>query len=202
MAGQPKTRAKEREKTARALAKQFKRGPQTTEEFKAQLELEHKVIELRVRGMRFDDIERTLGCDRADWLFDRGMSRPRNRPFVREQAILLEAERLDALQEGIWDKAVGGDSRAIEVTLKLLERRARLLGLDFQDLLNGKLVEIEQAKVNLLATALVETLRGLGLSKEQESEATALFFQKIRALSGSSVTPQHEARDTVPGELA
>jgi hypothetical protein len=49
-----------------------------------------------------------------------------------------EAQRLDVLQGDLWEKALTGDARAVEVVLKALERRARMLGLD----LPGKTVEV------------------------------------------------------------
>ena len=43
----------------------------------------------------------------------------------------LEGERLDAMQAAIWPQAVEeGDLKAIDRILKLMERRAKLLGLD------------------------------------------------------------------------
>ncbi|MCG5495636.1 TetR family transcriptional regulator C-terminal domain-containing protein [Ectothiorhodospira variabilis] len=42
----------------------------------------------------------------------------------------LEAERLDALQHGLWEAAVGGDMMAVDRVLRIMERRAKLLGLD------------------------------------------------------------------------
>src|SRR4051794_27570684 len=41
----------------------------------------------------------------------------------------LEMSRLDALQQGHWGNALGGDTAAAAVVLKVMEQRARLLGL-------------------------------------------------------------------------
>ncbi len=41
-----------------------------------------------------------------------------------------EAERLDALQVACWSAAIGGDLQAIDRALKIMARRAKLLGLD------------------------------------------------------------------------
>ncbi len=38
----------------------------------------------------------------------------------------IEARKLDALQDALWDKAVAGDLRAILGILKIIETRARL----------------------------------------------------------------------------
>lgn len=42
----------------------------------------------------------------------------------------LEAERLDALMVALWKTATQGNQGAIDRVLKVMERRARLLGLD------------------------------------------------------------------------
>ena len=41
----------------------------------------------------------------------------------------LESARLDALQLAAWAKVEQGDLHAIEIVLKIMDRRAKLLGL-------------------------------------------------------------------------
>lgn len=47
-----------------------------------------------------------------------------------EEVRRLELERLDALLAALWGKAQAGDGAAIDRVLRIMERRARLLGLD------------------------------------------------------------------------
>ena len=47
-----------------------------------------------------------------------------------DQHRTLEVQRLDALQVGLWDKAVSGDVKAVNAVLRIIEQRSRLLGLD------------------------------------------------------------------------
>jgi hypothetical protein len=42
----------------------------------------------------------------------------------------LELERLDRMQEGLWDKAIRGNLRAVDRVLKIMKRQSQLLGLD------------------------------------------------------------------------
>lgn len=42
----------------------------------------------------------------------------------------LELARLDALQTSLWDRALGGDVKAVKAVLRIIEQRSRLLGLD------------------------------------------------------------------------
>lgn len=45
---------------------------------------------------------------------------------------VLEAARLDDLQAGVWQQARMGNLKAVQTVLRIMERRARLLGLDLQ----------------------------------------------------------------------
>lgn len=47
-----------------------------------------------------------------------------------ESLRLLELERLDALWEGVWPHAIKGNAAAVQACLRIMERRAKLLGLD------------------------------------------------------------------------
>ena len=44
----------------------------------------------------------------------------------------LEAARLDSLQAAVWQQALHGNLKAIQTVLRIMERRARLVGLDMQ----------------------------------------------------------------------
>ena len=161
----------------------------SAEQEEKMLREERLVLEQRTRGLSFYRIEKEFGVSNAARTFRRALARDENVEFQRKEALRLEEERLDRLQDGLWDRALSGEPRAVEVVLKVLERRARLLGLDFADTINGRLVEIEQAKTEVLARALVEVLRGLGLPPEQEQAATAQLFERVRALSPQTAVP-------------
>lgn len=137
--------------------------------------LEHRVVELRTKGKTFREINKILGVSRSDRLFHRGMAREGNIELTRMQAIKLEAERLDALQSGLWDRAVEGDEGAVRECLKILERRARMLGLDHSDSVNARSVEVEEAKVRLVAGALAQALENAGLSDADKARVLDAF---------------------------
>lgn len=62
-----------------------------------------------------------------------------------EDVVFLELERLNTLQNAIWAKAVGGDYKAIELCLKISERRVKMLGVE----MTGSLSELlELLKLN------------------------------------------------------
>jgi hypothetical protein len=44
--------------------------------------------------------------------------------------LAMEVDRLDSLQQAIWTDAIGGDRQAIETALKIIQARAKVLGLE------------------------------------------------------------------------
>jgi hypothetical protein len=97
------------------------------------LELAVKVLELRLSGMRFRGIAKATGrplsvCYNA---LQRGLDEFREESKERIRvARALESVRLDELHKALWDRALKGNLRAVERVLKIMERRARLFGLD------------------------------------------------------------------------
>jgi hypothetical protein len=145
------------------------------------LRKEQIVCEHRIRGWSFKKIEREFKFRNADRIWKRAVAKEENIGYLRAEAIRTEELRLDALQDGIWDKAMGGDARAVEVALKVLERRARMLGLDFADMISGQLVEVEQAKVQMMGAALVAALRAADLPADVRQTVAGAFFEALRA---------------------
>lgn len=164
-----------------ATVKQPKRQ-MSQKQIDAMLARERIVLDERIKGKSFYKIEQEHGIHNPDRIWKRAISRDENAEYRRAEAIRLEDLRLDALQEGIWDRALAGEPRAVEVALKVLERRARLFGLDFADMISGQMVEVEQAKVRVMATALVTALNSIGATVDQRKAATTAFLGELRSL--------------------
>lgn len=47
-----------------------------------------------------------------------------------EQLRTVELERMDAMLVALWPKVAGGDANTIDTALRVMQRRAKLLGLD------------------------------------------------------------------------
>lgn len=47
-----------------------------------------------------------------------------------DEVLRIELERLDRLTEALWSRATAGDEAAIDKVLKIMDRRARYLGLN------------------------------------------------------------------------
>ncbi|MEN6535335.1 MAG: hypothetical protein ABFD89_16845 [Bryobacteraceae bacterium] len=94
---------------------------------------ENVVLDLRMAGKTYRRIATELGISPAGAfkVLDRALARLRQQTSeVAERLLQIELERLDALQLAQWDKATDGDLRAVDAVLRIMERRARLLGLD------------------------------------------------------------------------
>lgn len=96
-------------------------------------ERENIVFEMRKGGATFEKIGAALGVStqRAHQLFERKLLEVRTQTSQNaEQLRALEMQRLDDLQSFLWDKAKKGNATAIDRVLKIMERRAKLEGLD------------------------------------------------------------------------
>ena len=92
---------------------------------------EIKVLELRRAGLTWQRIAEQVGyADHtgAYAAYKRAIKRTQQQPAdeLRE----AEIDRLDRLQLAVWPKAMNGDNTSITTILRIMERRAKLLGLD------------------------------------------------------------------------
>lgn len=95
-----------------------------------------KALVLRAAGATYADIARAEHNGRPMYS-DRANARKAVLAALEERVTedvahlrALESARLDRLQRAIWPAALAGDIDAVNATLRLMDRRARLLGLD------------------------------------------------------------------------
>jgi hypothetical protein len=89
----------------------------------------------------------------------------------REQAQelrALEALRLDQMQAALWQQATDGDVRAIDRILRIMERRARLLGLDEPERRETKL-EIDPREARFRRELLVKQILADAMNGEADN---------------------------------
>jgi hypothetical protein len=111
-----------------------------------QFDRELAVIELRRTGETWERIAKIVGFAGASGAlkaYRRAMTRTLKQPTdeLRE----IELDRLDRLQRGIWERAKDGDIRAIDSVLRIIDRRARLLGLDAPQKIQAEVVNYDGA---------------------------------------------------------
>ena len=89
-----------------------------------------EALRLRSHGLTFREVAAHMCCDVST--AHRRVSRalgaiPRE---LADEYRALEALRLDALQQAVWEQAIEGDLKAVDRVLSIMKRRSQLLGLD------------------------------------------------------------------------
>lgn len=90
-------------------------------------------VRLRADGRSYQAIARQLGYANRAGARQAVMKTIQAYPAPAEVIAMerrLELVRLDALQAAVWERATSGDNRAVDLALRIMERRAALLGLD------------------------------------------------------------------------
>ena len=106
-------------------------------------EREKKAFALRMAGATYEQIGAQLGVTTgaAYKMVKRVLERTRRETDeLADELRRLEVERLDALTLTLWKQATAGNFGAVDRVLRVMERRARLLGLDAptkQDVTSG-----------------------------------------------------------------
>ena len=94
-------------------------------------EKQRQALELRKAGATFEQIARQLGYANAGGAYK--IVQAALRDTVQQPADevrQLELERLDAMLRALWPAAIQGKWLAVDRCLLIMDRRARLLGLD------------------------------------------------------------------------
>lgn len=111
-----------------------------------------EAVQLRLAGLTYEQIADRLDMSKegARQLVTRTLESAANRSAEEMRA--EENARLDRLQGAIWGAALGGDLKAVDQVLKLMDQRARLNGLNAPTrimLSTTVRVEMEQALADL-----------------------------------------------------
>lgn len=104
---------------------------------------DNAALELRRRGKSYHEIAAVLGCNEssARRRIAKRMEALREETHEHAEEIRqMEVLRLDAMTDGIWDRAVKGDEKAIREVVRIMERKARMLGLDKSEGEEGTIV--------------------------------------------------------------
>lgn len=112
-----------------------------------------RAIALRLAGLEYQAIADRLGyASRQAARVDVERALQANLAEESRQADLLrqvELQRLDRLQAAAWPAAAGGDLRAIDTVLKVIDRRCKLLGLDAP--IRAEVMTIDAIEANIAA---------------------------------------------------
>jgi hypothetical protein len=131
---------------------------------------EAEVVKLRRGGLTWDLIADRVGYSHAasaQKAFERSLAR-----VVADDVNAirtLEAERLDLAQSAIWGKVLQGDNPSIITLVRLMERRAKLLGLDQPTRIQAEVIAYDG---NAVRTELERILTSRGNSSTQSAVAS------------------------------
>ena len=90
-----------------------------------------EALRLRTKGFEYSEIADRVGYRGESGAYKAvmaGLKKTLQEPA--DELRKMEAERLDRMMAGLWDKAIDGDTWSVDRVLNIMERRARLLGLD------------------------------------------------------------------------
>ncbi|WBP89526.1 hypothetical protein [Kitasatospora cathayae] len=127
------------------------------------VERRRAAVKLRIEGKSWQEIADLLGYDSKGGAC-KDVSRALQKAVTDlalplEEYRQLELDRLDAMQEALWPKVLDGETRAMDTALRLMDRRAKLLGLDAPTRTEGVLsLDVIDASIAQL-TAQVDAAR-------------------------------------------
>jgi DNA-binding transcriptional MerR regulator len=149
-----------------------------------------KALRLREAGLTYEEIAQQLNLSNrgaAHNLVKRHLKRYVDEPA--EEHLALELSRLDMLTRALSTKVAKGELGAIDRYLKVMERRAKYLGLDDFEARMAKVAErraaVEEAQALLLATALAESMAEVGLSPSQRSALASAVGARMEAITAA-----------------
>ena len=92
---------------------------------------QRQALELRKAGVSFEEIARSLGYAGPSSSYRAVMSAlKRTLQEPADEVRKLELVRLDRAQRIAWERMLQGDLEALGKVIKVMERRAKLLGID------------------------------------------------------------------------
>jgi len=154
---------------------------------------EARVFELRIQGFTFEQIASKVGFGGPSGAWQAYQR-------VREQMIFepleelrqLELMRLDALQHALWDRAIEGDLPSANCVLKIMDLRAKLVGLYMPEKVEVNKWDFEAGDID------AEVQRIIKIMNEREDEFMSRRESEVRA----EMRAQFEIERKLEKELA
>ena len=153
----------------------------------AQIEKENAVLALRTKSLTWRSIAEQTGYSSGSGAlkaYMRAIKRHQKEPT--EAALYMELERLDELQQVYWEPAVQGNMRAGEFVLRIMDRRAKFLGLDAPTKIQAEVVNYDggAGSIDAEVDRIARLIDGLGGGSadatliERESAGQQIFMEE------------------------
>jgi hypothetical protein len=160
----------------------------------AQIDRELAVVNLRRTGMTWQMIANEVGyaSPAGAWkAYERACARTLEEPTA--EARRIELDRLDALQFTYWEPAIQGNLRAADYVLKVIDRRAKILGIDAPQKIQAEVVTYDgtgslDAEVERIARIIDAAERQTTDATiiEQHSEGEPLLMEEPFSAEGTT----------------
>lgn len=124
-------------------------------------------------GVSVGTVKKDLEKIRIRWQSNRQKSYSQ---FIEEE-LATQQFLLQSLEEGIRL----GSWKHIETALKILDRKASVIGLNHADRMDQARVEIEAAQLDLISGAIGKVLDALNLDEDQREIATTVLLRELEA---------------------
>lgn len=123
-----------------------------------------RALDLRLTGATLAEIAETNECSIATVHQDIRKCLSDIPKSSADELRKQEVARLDKLQQACWQDAIHGDLAAIDRALKVIDRRAKMLGLDApqQVEVTGVDVDLDATVARIMAVAQLTTASGEG----------------------------------------
>lgn len=142
-----------------------------------------QALDLRRAGASYDQIAKQLGFAQKSGAHHSVMRALKAALAARDETATemreLEAQRLNAYLLGIYQKAIHGDPKAIEVALKLSERMAALYGLDAP----------KRSEITGADGGPIEMEQRLILTEDERDQRIIAIFERARERTGVAALP-------------
>ena len=137
-----------------------------------QLDRELAVVELRREGKTWQQIAEVVNYATAmgAWkAYQRACQRTLQEPT--DEARRIELDRLDALQRTYWEPAVEGNLRAADFVLRVIDRRARILGIDAPQKIQAEVVNYDGiGSIDAEVDRIARIIEAAELAERERSE--------------------------------
>lgn len=135
------------------------------------MERERQVVELRRTGATWEGIAQAVGYSNAGGAYkayQRAMARVFDQPV--KELRNAELDRLDRLQRAFWKGAVDGNVRSADFILRVIDKRAKLLGLDAPTKIQAEVVNYDAGVIDAEIERIIRELNELDQSITVEVE--------------------------------
>jgi len=152
-----------------------------------QLDRELAVVELRREGKTWQQIADVVNYATAmgAWkAYQRACQRTLQEPT--DEARRIELDRLDALQRTYWEPAVEGNLRAADFVLRVIDRRARILGIDAPQKIQAEVVNYDGiGSIDAEVDRIARIIEAAELAERERSErnTTTLTEQQDQGIT-------------------